>query len=310
MSTLNIHDLQGISAYSNVIRVPNGHSLNTVGNFTADGRVEMNGSLKLPTWVDAGRPSSPVAGDMGYNFAADKNYVEIYNGTEWVSVGATAATGVYNDATVYAPLEDNKIYVNGTLSGSATVNTVNYGSFGTDEANSTLTVLKNNGSGSQTKVFGSGNPGTSHTISLWFRSASTGDNGMLFSKANDSGDTQYNVDIWDGNGNNNIYNNNGDGYNNPFGGTSGYRFNHSDWKHYCFVNDGSTAKLYRDGSLIGNSSFYRSFVNHQGSWSLGSWSGQYFGSYALSNARFRKFAVWNNTAKNAGEVSALFNAGI
>ena len=166
MSTLNIHDLQGISAYSNVIRVPTGHSLNTVGNFTADGRVEMNGSLKLPTWVDAGRPSSPVAGDMGYNFAADKNYVEIYNGTEWVSVGATAATGVYNDATVYAPLEDNKIYINGTLSGSATVNTVNYGSFGTDEANSTLTVLKNNRSGSQTKVFGSGNPATSHTVSL------------------------------------------------------------------------------------------------------------------------------------------------
>ena len=38
MSTLNIHDLQGISAYSNVIRVPTGHSLNTVGNISTNKR--------------------------------------------------------------------------------------------------------------------------------------------------------------------------------------------------------------------------------------------------------------------------------
>lgn len=82
MSTLSVHDIQGISNYNNTIRVPSGHQLS----------VEQQ--LKIPVWTTASRPAS-VTGLMGYNTAL--GVLEIYDGTSWkpinqVSSGASAAT--------------------------------------------------------------------------------------------------------------------------------------------------------------------------------------------------------------------------
>lgn len=309
MSTLSVHDILGISSYSNTVRIPTGNTLSVDGSFSVGGAADFTGSLNVPVWTDGTRPVSPTQGSVGFNSTTGKNYLEVYDGNDWKNA-TEIDTGLYESATIYAPLENTDIYTFGKLYVQASATPIAYSGFGTDESLSQLTVLKANGSGMQFKVPGFNNPGTSHTISVWFRSNDTGDQGMLFSKANDAADTQYNVDIWDGNANLTIYNNNGDGYNNPYSGSSGHKFNHSDWKHYAFVNNGSTSLYYRDGSLVGQSTSYRSFASHLGSWAIGSWSGQYFGSYAINNGRWRKFAVWNGVAKSAGDIADLYNAGV
>lgn len=73
MSILSVHDLQGIAAYQNKIRIPSGHQLNFDGN------------LKIPVWTLGSRPVSPEIGLIGYN-TTDK-VIELYDGTVWVNVG-------------------------------------------------------------------------------------------------------------------------------------------------------------------------------------------------------------------------------
>ena len=73
MSSLSLHDLQGISAHSNKIRVPSGNSL------------QVEGTFKMPNWTTAGRPSSPEVGMIGWN--TSKEEVEVYDGTGWVRAG-------------------------------------------------------------------------------------------------------------------------------------------------------------------------------------------------------------------------------
>lgn len=79
MSSLSVHDIQGITAYSNTIRIPSGHKLSFDGN------------LKLPTWTDSTRPAGPETGLIGYN--TENEIAEIYNGTEWVSIGSGGGLG-------------------------------------------------------------------------------------------------------------------------------------------------------------------------------------------------------------------------
>ena len=82
MSILSIHDLQGITAFSNKIRVPSGHSL------------QVEGTLKLPVWTNSTRPSSPEVGMLGYN--SESKITEIWTGIEWGNIatsGDPADTG-------------------------------------------------------------------------------------------------------------------------------------------------------------------------------------------------------------------------
>ena len=72
MSTLSVHDLQGISAYQNKIRVPSGHQLGFDGN------------LKLPVWTDSTRPVSPEVGLFGYN--SQTSALELWDGSDWASL--------------------------------------------------------------------------------------------------------------------------------------------------------------------------------------------------------------------------------
>lgn len=86
MSSLSLHDLQGISAYSNTIRVPSGHNFETYGKLVA------NGTLKVPLWTTSTRPASPEIGMIGYNQSDDVKAPEIYTGTErgWLIFGRSA----------------------------------------------------------------------------------------------------------------------------------------------------------------------------------------------------------------------------
>jgi len=83
MSILSVHDLQGISAYQNKIRVPSGHQLN------------VDGAFKLPVWTSSTRPSSPDVGLFGYN--SEVSQLELWDGSDWaalsISSGPTLGDG-------------------------------------------------------------------------------------------------------------------------------------------------------------------------------------------------------------------------
>ena len=76
MSILSVHDLQGIAAYQNKIRVPSGHQLGFDGN------------LKLPVWTDSTRPVSPEVGLFGYN--SQTSALELWDGSDWASLSITS----------------------------------------------------------------------------------------------------------------------------------------------------------------------------------------------------------------------------
>lgn len=118
MSSLSVHDIQGISAYNNTVRIPSGHTLDVQGTFTT-------ASLAIPVWDDASRPTSGlVIGTTGFN--TDKGLLEIYGGLDaendnepiwYYSDGTGGATGGYwPDA--YQSMIDNfsgsKYYVDPT----------------------------------------------------------------------------------------------------------------------------------------------------------------------------------------------------
>ena len=91
MSQLSVHDILGISAYSNKIRIPSGHAL------------EVEGNLKFPVWTSSTRPSGPETGSLGYN--SETAVLELYNGTAWVNVGDPRLTGTTATTAGYAAAE-------------------------------------------------------------------------------------------------------------------------------------------------------------------------------------------------------------
>ena len=218
--------------------------------------------------------------------------------------GGGGGGGLYTTADLYYDFQSGS-KTSGSASGGS-VQLGSYGSFSNDE-NGGGTVLQSNG-GSTIK-FSAGDPGSTHTISVWFRSNSNGSYGMLMSKSPASNDTTYDLDIWDGDGNNRIFANNGDGYGNPYSNSNGHRFNHNDWKNYVFTFDGGTARYWRDGTDYGTCPTYRSWSGYNGSWSMGSWSGSQFGNYTLSNGRWKKFAAWHNTVLTNSQISDLYSGG-
>lgn len=76
MSILSVHDIQGIAAYQNKIRIPSGHQLSFDGN------------LKIPVWTESTRPPSPEIGMIGFNNDDNFKVLELWNGTEWVTAGS------------------------------------------------------------------------------------------------------------------------------------------------------------------------------------------------------------------------------
>lgn len=128
MSILSVRDIQGLSAYSNTVRIPSGHNLETYGNLVA------NGTLRVPNWTTTTRPGTPEIGMIGYNTLL--KVTEVYTGTEngWVAVGSSAVQTL-QQAVGVAPIlhyqsSDLKNYSDGTIINS-TNSWKNNGSFGT-----------------------------------------------------------------------------------------------------------------------------------------------------------------------------------
>ena len=74
MSTLSVHNLQGIATYSNKIEIPSGHKL-TAGA----------GQFRIPNYAAASKPSSPEVGDVILN--TDTATLEVWTGDRWAICG-------------------------------------------------------------------------------------------------------------------------------------------------------------------------------------------------------------------------------
>jgi hypothetical protein len=128
MSILSVRDIQGISAYSNTVRVPAGHNFETYGKLVA------NGTLKVPSWTTATRPGTPEVGMIGYNTQVE--VTEIYTGSTngWVSVGSsvtkTLSQSVGVTPILHYQASDLTTYSDGTVLNSSNFwkNNGSYGS--------------------------------------------------------------------------------------------------------------------------------------------------------------------------------------
>ncbi len=93
MSQLSVHDIRGISAYNNKIRVPQGHQL------------DVEGLLKLPQWTESSKPSSPEVGLQGWN--SETEVLEFYDGTDWKVLSRSSIGTEDSPATSAAELVAN-----------------------------------------------------------------------------------------------------------------------------------------------------------------------------------------------------------
>jgi hypothetical protein len=236
---------------------------------------------------------------------------------------AFSLKSVYSSATLYAPLNDNSIYLSGSKSGLYFVTKAATASFTVDPLLN-RDVLQNPSPAEgkvETKINRSNiNISPTHSISIWHRSRTGDSAGMLFSKYGDGDATSGSspLDIWDGGGTGgDIINNTGDGSATPFvdnGEINNWKS--TSWVHWCFTYDGSTARMYKNGSLMGSTAGqYKSFNgtnsgSGNGSWAIGSWAGPYAGDYWLPDSNFADFAWFNGTVLNSTQVASIYSAGV
>ena len=74
MSTLSVHNLQGISTYSNKIEIPSGHKLSGAA-----------GQFRLPNYPGTSKPSNPELGDLILNSTTAT--LEVWTGDRWAVCG-------------------------------------------------------------------------------------------------------------------------------------------------------------------------------------------------------------------------------
>ena len=74
MSTLSVHNLQGISTYSNKIEIPAGHKLSGAA-----------GQFRLPNYPGNSKPSNPEIGDVILNSTTAT--LEVWTGDRWAVCG-------------------------------------------------------------------------------------------------------------------------------------------------------------------------------------------------------------------------------
>lgn len=91
-------------------------SIDADGSLTLEG----NAAVLLPSGTTAQRPSSPSTGDLRYNTTLQT--AELYNGTEWGSVGGGAArTGFVSHANTISDVQDIDTGYNALSAGPVTI---------------------------------------------------------------------------------------------------------------------------------------------------------------------------------------------
>jgi len=229
---------------------------------------------------------------------------------------------LYTSANTYAPLLDNRIYTSGTINASYAVNIELGATYDVDSLTGKK-VLSGDAGPHKIKIPHIYNLSSSHSISIWQRVKQTTNSvSMLMSKFAASNDSllspagnpyQYALNIYNDGGdmsaNPKINLNIGDSSINFY--ASGYSFagQTTSWVHWVLTFDGGTARLYRNGSNIGNAPTYRSWTNHFGSWVLSGWASDQYGGYTIQYANFAHFAIWNGVVKNQSEINSLYALG-
>ncbi len=291
------------TAYSSTFSV---QSLETLTYSILSGSLPSGLSLNASTGLVSGTPSVTTSSTV------------VFKATDTAGNFVTATVNYVSDfnisARIFAPLSNSNVFTYGALAGSV-VEVIGDTAIYTNDTILSKNVLAGVDSG-QMKIKVptlSWTPGSSASVSIWSRTNPTGSHvrGMLVSKFGTSGDPAEGtgLDLWDGGNGGNIYANTGDGPSNPFTGTGSLDgFNSSTWRHYVVTHDGSTIRLYINGSLAGSAPTYKSWAGSAGSWTVGSWAGSEFGNYDLQNNRFSKFSAYDYTL-NSTQVSALYSAG-
>tara|TARA_R100001460_G_scaffold108319_1_gene159093 strand:- start:937 stop:1899 length:963 start_codon:yes stop_codon:yes gene_type:complete len=103
MSTLSVHNLQGISTFSNKIEVPSGHKLSCAG-----------GQYRLPNYSGNSKPSNPELGELILNTTTAT--LEVWTGDRWAVCGGGNRGGSQsNPATSGGDAYDNGQQTSGTV---------------------------------------------------------------------------------------------------------------------------------------------------------------------------------------------------
>jgi hypothetical protein len=233
-----------------------------------------------------------------------------------------AIQSLYTSANTYAPLVDNRIYTSGTRNFSYSVNIEQGATYDIDSITG-KTVLSGDSGPHKIKIPHIYNLSSTYSISIWQRVRQTSTGGsMLMSKfvsSNDSATSPagnpypYALNIYNDSGaslaESKINLNVGDGSLNPYVTGYGFAAQTTNWVHWVLTFDGGTARMYRNGSNIGNASTYRTWSSHYGSWVLSGWASDQYGGYAIPYGNFAHFAIWNGSVKNQSDINALYALG-
>lgn len=267
MSILSLRDIQGIATYSNTIRVPSGHNLETYGKLSA------NGTLKVPVWSTETRPATPEIGMIGFNSSSNKKLLEVWDGNDWSSIGTAAANYVTSGLALYLDASNSSSYPgSGTswfdLSGNnRTATLVNGPTYNASNGGNILLDGTDDYIGAPITL------GTDATFEVWAKITAYEGN-VLFGLGGDSypsGDFGYGPDIYISGGA--WVFNTGDGTGNPF--SANPTVNTSSWYQISFTTEASTnAKLYVNGVLIGTAAHRAATVTRTGNRVIvGRWPG-------------------------------------
>ena len=268
----------------------------------------IGGSFVLDNGTTAQRGGSPYSGTIRFNTDTDKP--EIYDGTDWQTLGYQTDV---TDGLVA------KFYGGQNVSGT-TITSTNGSYTGTFSATPSIvtdapsgakytTSWDNNASvrcrGNQDiSVISSG--GTQHTFSVAHWIKLNNSNGPQMVTVIDAGSDALTLYRWENQGTTTevefgIRNNSG-----SFSETTGITITEGDWLHIVFTYDDANQKVYVNNTLV-NTTAYTASDPVTNSSQRFQWNGRFGGVASINNADMHLYNIrYYNRALTASEVTTLF----